>query len=75
MTKEARAQLRTAIIAGATDCELTVEEAAVFMGIGETTLRELRDIPRADVAGTKYLKSECIKYVKARLSHSILETA
>lgn len=71
MTKEQRAALRAAIIAGSTDCSLSVEEAAVFMGVGVTTLRDL-DVPRADVAGTKYLKSECIKYVVTRLTHRIL---
>jgi hypothetical protein len=73
VTREERAALRAAIIAGPTDCEMTVEETAVFMGIGVSTLRDkLTDLPKADVAGTKYMKSECIKYTIARLSHRIL---
>lgn len=74
MTKEQRAALRAAILAGPTDCEMTVEETAVFMGISASSLREL-DLPTADVAGRKYLKSECLKYIRARLSHRLLETA
>lgn len=65
-----RAAFRQAIIAGETDCAMTPAEAAAFIGIGESTLRE-SDIPRADVFGTKYLKSECLKYIKARLSHTV----
>lgn len=71
MTKEDREILRRAIIAGATDCALTPSEAAVFLGISESSLRE-SDIPRAPVAGTKYLKSVLLQYVKLRLSHQLL---
>lgn len=72
MTEHERVALRLAIIAGATDCALTVEEAAIFMGIGVTKLREL-NVPRADIGGTKYLKSECLKFVATRLTHRILD--
>ena len=66
--------LREAIIAGATDCVLTPTEAAALMGVGVSWLRE-SDVPRAAVAGTKYLKSECLAYVAARLSHRVLKSA
>jgi hypothetical protein len=74
VTKEDRDALRRAIIAGPTDCPLTPPEAAAFLGIAESTLRE-SDCPRADIGGTKYLKSQCILYVKLRLSHQLLDVA
>lgn len=67
-----KASLRIAIIAGAGDCVLDPCEAAVVMGVSESWLRG-SDVPRAKVAGVKYLKSECVKYVAVRLSHRILE--
>lgn len=73
MTEEQRLQLRATIIAGRTNCPLTPDEAAAFLGISVSTLRS-SDIPRAGVFGTKYLKSELLKYVKARLSHRILDS-
>lgn len=66
-----REALRLAVIAGSTDCVLTPTEAAAFMGISESALRA-SDVPRADVAGTKYLKSQCIAYVRVRLSSRII---
>lgn len=69
-----RDSIRLAVIAGQTDCPMSPEEAAAFLGISPSTLRS-SDIPRADVFGNKYLKSELLKYVKARLSHRILEEA
>ena len=66
-----RDELRLAVIAGAGDAVLTPSEAAALMGVSERWLRG-SDVPRADVAGTKYLKSECLKYVAVRLSHRIL---
>ncbi len=72
MDRPERQALRAAIIAGAGDCILEVEEAAVLMTVSESWLRA-SDVPRAKVAGVKYLKSECLKYVAVRLSHRILE--
>ena len=71
MSDEQRFQLRCAIIAGATDCPLTPDEAEVFMGRSGSFLRA-SDFPRADVGGTLYLKSELVKVVRAKLSHRIL---
>ena len=65
------AELRTAIIAGPGDAILDPGEAAAVMGVSEAWLRR-SDVPRADVAGPKYLKSECLKYVAVRLSHRVL---
>ena len=65
-----KSALRVAIIAGATDCALSPSEAAAFIGISESALRT-SDIPRAQVFGPKYLKSECLKYIQARLSHRV----
>lgn len=65
-------ELRAAIIAGPGDAILTPPEAAALMGVSVSWLRA-SDVPRADVAGTKYLKSECLKYVAVRLSHRILD--
>jgi hypothetical protein len=72
LTESAKAALRQAIIAGAGDCILEPGEAAIVMGVSESWLRA-SDVPRAKVAGVKYLKSECLKYVAVRLSHRILE--
>ncbi len=73
MSREERQALRAAIIAGPGDCVLSADEAAVFLGnIHPATLRKL-DVPRADVAGTKYLKSQLLAYVRVRLSARILE--
>jgi hypothetical protein len=45
------------------------------MGVGTTWLRS-SDVPRAAVAGgPKYLKSQCLAYVRVRLSTRILESA
>lgn len=66
-----RTALRLAVIAGPTDCPLTPEEAAAFLGCSLSTLRD-SDIPRARVFGTKYLKSELLKYIEARLSHRVV---
>lgn len=66
-----RLSIRLAVIGGAGDAVLSVGEAAAVMGVSETWLRN-SDVPRAQVAGTKYLKSECLKYVAARLSHRIV---
>jgi hypothetical protein len=74
LSAERRFALRCAIIAGATDCPLTPEEAEVFMGRSGSFLRA-SDFPRADVGGTLYLKSELVKVVRAKLSHRILESA
>jgi hypothetical protein len=74
LTDDQRFQLRAAIIAGPTDCPLTPEEAEVFMGRSESFLRG-SDLPRANVGGTLYLKSELLKGVRAKLSHRILDTA
>lgn len=71
MTAEDRVALRRAVIAGPTDCALDGQEAAVFLGISETSLRAL-DVPRANVAGPKYLKSQLILYVQLRLSHRLI---
>jgi hypothetical protein len=65
-----RNALRLAVIAGATDCPLTPAEAAAFIGIAESTLRD-SDIPRANFHGPKYLKSECLKYIEARLPYRV----
>ena len=67
-------RLREAIIAGETDCPLSPAEAAAFIGISESTLRN-SDIPRADFHGPKYLKSECLAYIAARLSHRVLRAS
>lgn len=68
------AALRVAIVAGAGDCVLTPDEAATLMGVSASWLRA-SDVPRANVAGTKYLKSQCLAYVRVRLSTRILESA
>lgn len=65
-----RMALRHAVIAGATDCLMNAGEAAAFMGISESTLRD-SDIPRVSFHGPRYLKSECLKYMIARLSHTV----
>lgn len=73
MTPEQKIALRAAIIAGPTDCPMTTEEAAVFLGRSETFVRT-SDFPRATV-GSAYLfmKSELLKGVRSKLSHRILE--
>lgn len=71
MTREDRAALRLAVIAGPTDCVMDPPEAAAFLTVSESWLRS-SDVPRADAAGTKYLKSQLILYVKLRLSHQLL---
>ncbi len=65
-----RAALRAAIIAGATDCPLTPGEAALFIGRSSAWVRK-SDLPRTEDG--LYLKSEILKYMRARLSHTILE--
>jgi hypothetical protein len=72
MTDAQRRTLRAAIIAGPTDCPLTPDEAEVFMGRSVSYLRA-SDLPRADIGGPLYLKSELLKGVKAKLSHRIME--
>lgn len=74
MTPEQRFQLRVAIIAGETDCPMNAEEAAIFLHRSHSFLRET-DMPRADIGGPLFLKSEILKYVKNRLSHRIMEQA
>lgn len=71
MTKDDREAIRRAIIAGETDCSMTPPEAAAFLGVSESWLRE-SDIPRSDVGGPKYLKSTLILYVRLRQSHQLL---
>lgn len=66
-----RNALRVAIIAGSGDAILSLEEAAAVMSVSVSWLSR-SDVPRADVAGPKYLKSECLKYVAVRLSHRVL---
>lgn len=63
-----REALRRQIIAGATDCPMTGQEAAAFMGRSPSWLRA-SDIPRT--ADGLYLKSEINNYIKARLSHRV----
>lgn len=72
MTDEQRAQLRALMIAGAGDAVLSPEEAAAVMGVSLSWLRR-SEVPRArhGVGGVKYLKSECLAYVAAHLSHRI----
>lgn len=71
MTDLERKALRAAVIAGATDCPLSHEEAAAFIGISPESLRT-SDVPRANAFGRpKYLKSECLKFIRARLSHTV----
>lgn len=72
MTKKERAALRKAIIAGPGDAPLSPEEAAALMDVSLSWLRR-SDVPRASngVGGVKYLKSECLAYVAARLSHRV----
>lgn len=72
LSDEQRFALRMAVIAGPTDCPLSTEEAAVFLGRSETFVRS-SDFPRADVGGAVFLKSELLKGVRAKLSHRILE--
>lgn len=72
MSDEFRRALRLAVIAGPTDCPLSPEEAAAFMNVSESWLRG-SDVPRGDAAGTKYLKSQCIAYLRVRLSSRIIE--
>jgi hypothetical protein len=75
MTEQERAILRSAVIAGPGDCILSQEEAAAVMGVSVAWLRR-SDVPVAPVAGgPKYLKSQCLAYVRVRLSARILETA
>lgn len=71
MTKPDRDALRLAVIAGETDCAMTPPEAAAFLGVSESWLRE-SDVPRSDVGGTKYLKSTLVQYVRLRQSHQLL---
>jgi hypothetical protein len=52
---------------------MTPEEAEVFMGRSSSFLRA-SDLPRANVGGTLYLKSELLKGVRVKLSHRILDT-
>lgn len=67
------ASVRLAVIGGAGDCPLSPAEAAALMGVSESWLRA-SDVPRAKVAGhPKYMKSQCLAYVRARLSHRIME--
>lgn len=73
MTPEQKIALRAAIIAGPTDCPLTTEEAAVFLGRSETFMRT-SDFPRANIGSSYlFLKSELVKGVRAKLSHRILD--
>lgn len=72
MTDEQRQALRVALIAGPSDAVLDPEEAAAVMGVSLSWLRA-SDVPRANVAGTKYMKSQCLLYVRNRLSHLMLE--
>jgi hypothetical protein len=73
MTDAQRFALRTAIIAGPTDCPMTPEEASVFLGRSEAYLRA-SDFPRAVIASRPlYMKSELLKGVRAKLSHRILD--
>lgn len=68
---DAKRALRFAMIAGATDCVMTVEEAAAFLAISENALRA-SDVPRTRAFGRcHYLKSECIKFIQARLTHRV----
>lgn len=69
MTAEERAELRTAIIAGSTDCGLTIEEAAALIGRSPSWLRR-SPVPRT--ADGLYLKSQVLLYLENRLSHRIV---
>lgn len=54
---------------------LSAKEAAAVMDVSTSWLRG-SDVPRAKVAGhPKYLKSQCLAYVRVRLSARILESA
>jgi len=75
MDRAERDALRRAVIAGPGDCILEPAEAAAIMGVSERWLRD-SDVPRApNVAGPKYLKSQCIAYVEVRLTHRVLKSA
>lgn len=65
-------QLRREIIAGQGDAVLDPGEAAAMLGVSEAWLRA-SDVPRANVAGTKYLKSQCLAYVACRLTHRVIQ--
>lgn len=69
---EFRRAVRLAVISGQADAPLSPGEAAAFLGVSESWLRA-SDVPRADVAGTKYLKSQLVAYVRVRLSHRIID--
>src|SRR5262249_49759021 len=71
VTPEERAELRRRVIAGETDCPLSLHEAATLMGVSPSWLRR-SDVPRAPVAGVKYLKPQCLLYVANRLSHTLI---
>jgi hypothetical protein len=71
MNDDAKRAMRVAVISGATDCAMSVEEAAAFIGISPTTLRASH-VPRSTAFGRpQYLKSECLKYVQAHLTHTV----
>lgn len=73
LTEYQRMVLRATVIAGATDCTLTPEEAAAFLGRSTSYLRA-SDFPRAIIDHrVYYLKSELLKGVRAKLSHRILD--
>lgn len=72
LSPEQREKLRLAVLAGDTDAPLTLDEAAAFMGVSASWLRR-SDVPRAPGAGgVRYLKSECLAFVRVRLSHRIV---
>lgn len=73
LSDQEKASLRAAVIAGPGDCVLTQDEAAALMHVSVNWLRT-SDVPRASVAGgPKYLKSQCLAYVRVRLSARIIE--
>lgn len=70
MTSQDREALRRELIVHAEEAVLDIEEAAALMGVSTTWLKR-SDVPRAPVAGVKFLKSQCLAYVRARLTHVI----
>lgn len=70
MTADERAALRVALIVSADEAILSAEEAAAVMDVSSSWLLR-SDVPRAPVAGVKFLKSQCLLYVKNRLTHTL----
>lgn len=74
MSKDEKAALRAALIAGPADCPMSVDETCAFVGWSESSLMA-STIPRGKEQGRVYfMKSQVQKWLLAHTPHKVDDT-